>query len=259
MDQVIQSQNEKSQIFINNDPYLEVLDDPSLPLIRRLDVLQKLDIVNAKYGVYKNFISGFAQLLNSSQGSVGNVSILEVGSGMGGVTREIAKWGQRNQTRFSFNLYDSQSDILEISQRYLETHNIEAQKILATPEHLSVFPDNSFDYVVSLHVIHHIQPIETAVRAINEMLRVARKGIYLVDFHRKFGTVGLFKVWNKFFGLSTDLSEDGIKSMKRAYDPKLLGRLMLGQPYYNKFEFEILTKTMAPYWEIRAVESIKPC
>ena len=259
MSHIMLSQNEKSQIFINNDPYLEVLDDPSLPLIRRLDVLQKLDLVNTKYGVYKNFINGFSQVLTDSKEGSECLSLLEVGSGMGGLTREIAIWGQKNQTSFSFNLYDSQSDILEISQRYLKTQNVDASTILATPEHLSVFPDNSFDYVVSLHVIHHIQPIETAVAAINEMLRVSRKGIYLVDFHRKFGTVGLFKVWNKFFGLSTDLSEDGIKSMKRAHDPKVLAKLMLEQPYYNKFEFEMLTKTMAPYWEIRAAKSIKPC
>lgn len=234
------------------DPFMEILDDPNVSIERRLGIIKKLDLINMQYGIYKDFIKNFSQILFEKKNSREPASILEVGSGMAGLSREIFKWGNSTQRSFSLHLYDSQQDILDKSQLHLKNLGIDSVAHLATEDHLKIFPDNAFDYVVSLHVIHHIQPIENAVAAINQMLRVSKKGVYLMDFHRKFGSVTLFKIWNTLFGICEDLSSDGIKSMKRAHDPVVLLQNLEKLSYFNKFNVKMKTDLIKPYWGLEA-------
>ena len=46
-------------MFIENDPFREILDDPNVTFERRSDLLLKLDYLNTKFGVYRNFLENF--------------------------------------------------------------------------------------------------------------------------------------------------------------------------------------------------------
>ena len=243
-------------MFIENDPFREILDDPNVPFERRSDLLLKLDYLNTKFGVYSNFLENFENNFSDLIGSKRKISVLEVGSGLAGLSRELQKKKKNSNIEVELNLFDSQSDILKFSQDVLKKNGISSEIILASEKQLEVFNDNEFDFVISLHVIHHIRPISNAVEAINQMLRVAKKGVQLNDFHRKPGSVALFKLWNQFFGISKDLSEDGVKSMQRAYDPMELSTMIQNKSYYNKLPGQFKTSIVNPYWEFVAKKSI---
>lgn len=241
---------------IEIDPFREILDDPNVSFERRSDLLMKLDQLNMKFGVYENFLQAFEGHFADIIGSRKKIKVLEVGSGLAGLSRELFFWAKKANLDVELNLFDSQEDILNFSQSALSNKGIHAQVKVATDKQLSVFNNDEFDFVISLHVIHHIRPISNAVDAINQMLRVASKGVLISDFHRKPGSVALFKLWNQFFGVSKDLSEDGIKSMQRAYDPMELSNLIQNMSYAQKLPGQFKTSIVNPYWEFVAKGSI---
>lgn len=241
---------------LENDPFREILDDPNVSFDRRADLLMKLDYLNTKFGIYRNFLHSFENNFIDLIGTGKKIRILEVGSGIAGLSRELYLWAKRSNIEVTIYLFDSQADILNLSQSFLSQNGISSEIIIASEKQLEVFNDNEFDFVISLHVIHHIRPISNAVEAINQMLRVAKKGVQINDFHRKPGSVALFKLWNQFFGISKDLSEDGVKSMQRAYDPMELSTMIQNKSYYNKLPGQFKTSIVNPYWEFVAKKSI---
>lgn len=246
----------KNDSAVIQDPYMEVLDDPSLPLLRRLEVIMALDKVNQQYGVYQSFIKGFEHVLDKEAASTGRVSLFELGSGLGGLSREIELWGKKQGFYFDLNLYDTQEDVLQTAQELLASQGVRATKHVATENYLQDYADNSFDYVISLHVIHHIRPVSEASKALKEMMRVAKKGVYVLDFHRKWGSVTLFKLWNSLFGINQDLSDDGVKSMQRAYSPEELERLFFQTDSSLENQFQFVTHFLKPYWEFKFVKKV---
>ncbi|MCK6597502.1 MAG: class I SAM-dependent methyltransferase [Bdellovibrionaceae bacterium] len=233
---------------------MEVLDDPSLPLLRRLEVIMALDKVNKQYGVYQSFIKGFERFFNKKYISSEKVSLFEVGSGLGGLSREIEFWGRKRGVSFDLNLYDTQEDVLQVAEELLASQGVNVAKHIASGNYLQDYADNSFDYVISLHVIHHIRPVNEAAKALKEMMRIAKKGVYVVDFHKKWGSVTLFKVWNSLFGINQDLSEDGIKSMQRAYSPEELERLIHNEDPSLANQLHFKSHFLKPYWEFEFVK-----
>lgn len=241
---------------IDNDPFREILDDPNISFERRSDILLKLDYLNSKFGIYNNFLNSFEVHFKEKLGSTKKFRVLEVGSGLAGLSRELFLWGKKSGVDFELNLFDSQRDILEYSREELLKKGISANINLATDQQLHVFDDNEFDFTISLHVIHHIRPLSIAAEAIDQMLRISKQGVLVNDFHRKPGSVALFKLWNQFFGISQDLSDDGVKSMQRAYDPIQLNELLKAASCSDKFETKFKTSLVNPYWEFIAKSSI---
>ncbi|MCB0369120.1 MAG: methyltransferase domain-containing protein [Bdellovibrionales bacterium] len=247
---------QKNNIESYKDPLMEVLDDPSVSFEKRIDLLSKLDLLNTRFGIYKKFINNFESVLGLSGVQSKNISTFEIGSGLGGLSREVYQSAKNKGLDIEVNLFDSQGDVLQVSQKYLQTLGVENSIFLATDEQLKKIPSESFDYVLSLHVIHHIRPEEEAVAAIQEMRRIARRGVFIMDFHRKFGSITFFKIWNLFFGISEDLNSDGIKSMKRAYNPyELIAKINKED---SKFPFHVKGSLLEPYWYIYCDKSIKP-
>jgi len=232
---------------MNQDPYQETLDDPNLPFSVRWPLIEEINSTNHRFGIYKTFLkdwNGWA--LNALAGQK-KFSVLEVGSGSGGLSLEIQKWAMKNNLQADINLYDSQADVLEES---LKKFDINKPKVhIATDKHLKVYPDNAFDFIISLHVIHHIQPIDVAASAIEEMLRVSKFGIFIIDLENKFLSVPFARFWNKITGVSSELSEDGIKSILRSYNPTSLISSLRPNTIQ---EYEITTKRFffVPYWRI---------
>jgi len=232
------------------DPYQEMLDDPGLPFDLRWALVSEIDSTNRRFGIYRRFIDSWDALVGRPDEQT--LSVFEVGSGSGGLSREIARWARGRQLALDLHLYDAQEDVLRAS---LEKFDPAAppQIHVATPEHLAVYPDDAFDYVISLHVLHHIQPFATAVSAVEQMLRVARRGVLIIDLENKPGAIPFARIWNRVTGVSSALSADGIKSLRRAHDPRqLLNALRGGAERREGLRLELKRYFLAPYWRLQA-------
>lgn len=233
-----------------HDPYRETLDDPSLPFDFRWRLIQEIDSTNGRFGIYRSFLRQWAALLESAE-TDRSYSVFEVGSGSGGLSRELLAWSRRQGHEADIHLYDSQADVLEQSTRQFDGENPPTIHI-ASDDYLKVFPDKAFDYVVSLHVLHHIRPAGSAVEAMAHMHRIARRGVLVMDFEKKPWAVPFARVWNRLRGVSPDLSQDGIKSLQRAYEPRHLLRALDSGSALQDFDVTLRRLFFVPYWFLRS-------
>src|ERR1700730_12807539 len=88
-------------------------------------------------------------------------SILEVGSGDFGITRYLKR----------------QITGADIKQAFTNQKSPYISPVIVSGAKLP-FADNSFDYVVSVDMLEHIDS-KSRVRSLNEMLRIAKKGVFI--------------------------------------------------------------------------------
>lgn len=105
-------------------------------------------------------------------GNQTNISLLEIGAGDGEVTNAI----REAQPTWDITPTEPVASGVEALKK-----NGYDKAVLVDAVSLP-FPDNSFDYVICFDVMHHVTgPAQMAA----EMLRVARKGVFMVEANRK--------------------------------------------------------------------------
>lgn len=217
----------------------EVLDNPNIEIEVRKKLMLELDQTNIKYGTYAQYCRRFFNWLDSLNFKGDHLSILEIGSGSGGLAREILK-SPDNHWKMDYSLMDQDPDILSWAQARLQDQQLGCKIFSSKERHLSQFSDKSFDVIISLHVIHHIHPLSTVQKMFQDSFRVAQLGFFHADFERRFGNVTMATVVNTLSGLSKDLNEDGVKSVKRSYTASEITESFKPQPTIYKTQVQRL-------------------
>jgi len=232
-----------------HDPYQEKLDDPNLPFELRWSLINEIDSTNHRFGIYKKLIKDWDRWALKCTNDLQKFSILDVGSGSGGLSLEMRKWAENRNLIPELHLYDAQADVLNESLKKFGDNKPHIH--IATQDHLKIYPDCAFDFVISLHVIHHIQPFDVAVSALQEMLRISKKGIFIVDLENKLFAVPFAKAWNSLTGVTAQLSEDGIKSIKRSHPARMLKEKLCQTEHAKLYDIQLKREFFIPYWTLR--------
>lgn len=148
--------------------------------------------------------------------------VLDVGAGSGEMLREIATFARRKNKRaklFGLELNTRSADaILEESQNFAEIKSIQANA-LELP-----FESQTFDYAMSSLFTHHLTD-EQIVKTLQEMKRVVRRKIFIIDLHRHKGAYFSYKIFCAAFRISPLVREDGSLSILRSFKPNELESL----------------------------------
>jgi len=143
-------------------------------------------------------------------------SVLDVGAGSGELLRVSAGWAREtNRIGFFVGLElneRSAQAILEESTNLPEIASVRADGF-ALP-----FADGSFDYVIQSLTLHHFDD-DGAVRIIQEMARVAREGIFVIDLHRNPVAYFFYTTIGRLFLHNRLLREDGALSILKSFTP----------------------------------------
>jgi len=196
---------------------------------RRSDRLEHLDTGNYTAEEYEDCIVEL-QLVNRWMGdahslrrslfpeiearSLKDFSILDVGAGSGELLRVTAAWARQTNRRL-------RAVGLELNERSAESINEESESF---EEISSVrgnalelpFADSQFDYVMCSLFTHHFLD-EQVIRIFNEMSRVAKRRIFVIDLHRHpiayffYTTLGKLVLHNRL------LRHDGALSILRSF------------------------------------------
>ena len=149
-------------------------------------------------------------------------SVLDVGAGSGELLRTIARFSNaRNRRAKLFGLElnaRSARAIAEESRNYAEIEAVRADA-LNLP-----FADDAFDYAICSLFTHHFAD-ENIVRILQEMSRVARRRIFVIDLHRHRAAYLFYQAFCAALRISPLVREDGSLSILRSFQPDELERL----------------------------------
>jgi ubiquinone/menaquinone biosynthesis C-methylase UbiE len=143
-------------------------------------------------------------------------SVLDVGAGSGELLRVTAAWARETKRQF-------RAVGLELNERSAESINEESERF----EEISgvrgdalklPFSDSQFDYVICSLFTHHFVD-EQVVQILDEMSRVARRRIFVIDLNRHPIAYLLYTTLGKLVLHNRLLRHDGALSILRSFKP----------------------------------------
>ena len=143
-------------------------------------------------------------------------SVLDVGCGSGELLRYIAGFA-RDSGRTARH---TGIDLNEISATITRSASHDFPEISSVRGDAFKLPfaDGAFDYAISSLFFHHLTD-EQIPLALNEMSRVARRGIFVIDLHRHPMAYVLYKMFCVVFRISPLVRHDGSLSILRGFRP----------------------------------------
>jgi len=145
-----------------------------------------------------------------------SVSVLDVGAGSGELLRVIAEWAmetKRAARLVGLELNErSAREIVAGSEQYSQISSIRGDAFRVP------FRDRQFDYVICSLFTHHFRDLQV-VNLLQEMARVARRKIFVIDLHRNVVAYTFYTTIAKLFLHNRLIREDGALSILRSFTP----------------------------------------
>ncbi len=158
-----------------------------------------------------------------AQLNLASFSVLDVGAGSGELLRvaaRAARVGKRRARLVGLELNARSVQAMREESRDFDEINAVRGDALRLP-----FKDDAFDYAVCSLFTHHFVDADV-VRIINELKRVARRRVFIIDLHRHPLPYFFYtKIIAKFFLRNRLTREDGALSILRGFRPSELRRL----------------------------------
>ena len=145
-----------------------------------------------------------------------SVSVLDVGAGSGELLRVIAEWAmetKRAARLVGLELNErSAREIVAGSEQYSQISSVRGDAFRVP------FRDRQFDYVICSLFTHHFRDPQV-VNLLQEMARVARRKIFVIDLHRNVVAYTFYTTIAKLFLHNRLIREDGALSILRSFTP----------------------------------------
>jgi len=154
----------------------------------------------------------------------GPVTVLDLGSGGGGIPLALVHWARRVRLPLRVLAVDWSARNLAIAARRLK-QNPEIQFVQADARCLPVEP-RQVDYVISSLFLHHLAP-EDVSWVLQEAYDLASTAVIMSDLVRGWLPYLAFKLVQPIFARNYLTRHDGALSVLRAYTPGELNRLAL--------------------------------
>ena len=149
-------------------------------------------------------------------------SVLDVGAGSGELLRVIAQWAHetnRGVRLVGLELNErSAQEIVEGSPQYPQISSVRGDAFRIP------FHDDQFEYVICSLFTHHFRDPQV-VELLQEMARIARRKIFVIDLHRNVVAYTFFTTIAKLFLHNRLIREDGALSILRSFTPDEFKRL----------------------------------
>ncbi|MBU5614677.1 methyltransferase domain-containing protein [Geomonas azotofigens] len=143
-----------------------------------------------------------------------HISVLDVATGSADLPVAIVEWARKNAIGIKVTGIDLNSRTIDIARGYTVAYP-EIKLLVADALQLP-FPDHSFDVVLCSKTLHHLKEPE-AVRAMQEMLRVARRGFIVMDLRRSWIAYALIYLLTRIFTRNRMTRYDGPLSVLKAF------------------------------------------
>jgi len=202
----------------------ELMDDPACDPDRLRATLQRFDTINrlvSRWGpVYRSRIGPFLAALERP------ARVLDLGCGGGDVLTHLAQRAERDGLSIEWVGIDPDPRAIEVA--HARTPGTRTT-FLCTDSTALLAAGESFDLVLSNHVLHHLTPDELGPFA-DESRRLSHGIVVHGDIERGRLAYVLYAVGITPFAPGTFLRTDGLRSIRRSYLPAELAEA-LGSPW----------------------------
>ncbi len=199
--------------------------------------LREIAFINRYLGDKRALKRSLFQAVEDS--GVREFSVLDVGSGSGEMLRFTAEFARRTGRRARLIGLDlnemSAAMTARASSRFEEISSVRGDAFRLP------FLNDAFDYTISSLFFHHLTD-EQIPAAFAEMVRVARRGVFVIDLHRHPAAYALYKLFCFAFRISPLVRHDGALSVLRGFTRQELLRLR-----ENVSWSEVVVNRSAPY------------
>lgn len=164
-------------------------------------------------------------------------SMLDVGCGSGELLRYTAEFARAKGITARL----AGLDLNPISARVSTSGTREFPEITVTQGDAFRLPfaDGEFDYAISSLFFHHLTD-EQIPQALQEMRRVARRGVFVIDLHRHSAAYRLYRLFCRIFFISPLVREDGSLSVLRGFRPEELAKIAGTGNVKRSFPFRLV-------------------
>jgi len=143
-------------------------------------------------------------------------SVLDVGAGSGELLRVIAEWAKEtNRATRLVGLELNERSAREIvggSRQYSQISSVRGDAFRVP------FHGDQFEYVICSLFTHHFRDPQV-VELLQEMARVARRRVFVIDLHRNVVAYTFFTTIARLFLHNRLIREDGALSILRSFTP----------------------------------------
>lgn len=196
----------------------ELLDDPGADPAIVATSLSNIARANRWFGGWAAIRYGLRLLLDRHGRMARDLSLLDVGTGLGDIPDMLQRWGAaRGLAIHPIGLERSPSAALLAHGRGLPM-------VLACGGELPL-RRGAADVVVVSQLAHHLDR-PSCVTLFRECARVARLGVVVADLARVPPVGPLFRLGGRLLGFDTVTVEDGVTSLRRGFTGPELGRLI---------------------------------
>ena len=191
---------------------LEHIDTGNYTADEYEDCIGELQLVNRWIGDAQSLK---ATLLREVEGQrLKSFSLLDIGAGSGELLRVVAMWARQTHRQLRAVGLDMNErmveSIVEESERFDEISSVRGDA-LRLP-----FADAEFDYVICSLFTHHLLD-DQVVQVLNEMSRVAKRRIFVIDLHRHPVAYFLYTTVGKLILHNRLVRHDGALSILRGF------------------------------------------
>ena len=154
----------------------EIMDDATIDLGIRKDVLASLDALNGLIGSYERFFETLVPLAQPNSVT----RVLDLAAGHGGFVRAAASIARRLGLRFEFTASDLKSEYLELGRELAERDRLPVEFEMQDALDLSNVCEGAYDIITCTQSLHHFPPglITLMFRAAT---RAATRGVVFID------------------------------------------------------------------------------
>jgi SAM-dependent methyltransferase len=200
------------QDFSCRSNQLEMMDGDAISFEDFRNCLQDLEIVNVCTLAYRPTIHWLKKALSDDK-SRQPISILDIGSGGGGMLRKIWKWAHRRGRK----TYLTGVDLNPWSEKSAECVTpSEALIQYETSDIFSFDPSCRVDFIISSQFTHHLTDNEV-VKFLRWMDRHATRGWFINDLHRHPLPFFLIRYATRLLRFGAMVQNDGPISVARAF------------------------------------------
>jgi SAM-dependent methyltransferase len=198
----------------------ERMDDASVTFEAFRNCLRDLEIVNHYTLAYRPTLHWLKRTLRTVI-STDHISILDVGSGGGGMLRRIANWARKNDRQVEL----VGVDLNPWSKRSAEQLTPSDAPIRFETSDIFTFEPGAIDFIISSSFTHHLADSEVA-RFLRWMDQHAVRGWFINDLHRHPLPSFVIRHATRLLGFDRMVRYDGPVSIARAFTASDWRRLL---------------------------------